>query len=114
MTESGQRAFSWGARMADPRPIQSDQRFMMHGLVYVASAVVFMVLAVTTGVTLGSRTTEYPTISLGVAVIAMLFLVVGNGILTTFLLRHWRSMRKPSRPGYYRRSSDLWDAQIDS
>jgi hypothetical protein len=85
-----------------------------HGLVYVASAVVFMVLAVSIAVILGSRTTEYPTISLGVAVIAMLFLVVGNGILTTFLLRQWRSKRKPSRPGYYRRSSDLWDAQIDS
>jgi hypothetical protein len=100
--------------MTDPRPIHSDQRFVMHGLAYVASAVAFMVLAVTTGVILGSRMTEYPTSSLGIAVIAMLFLVVGNGILTTFLLRHWRSMQKPSRPGCYRRSSDLWDAQIDS
>jgi hypothetical protein len=44
----------------------------------------------------------------------MLFLVVGNGILTTFLLRHWRSMRKPLLPGYDRRSSGLWDAQLDS
>jgi hypothetical protein len=85
----------------------------MHGLLYVASAFAFLLLAVTTSIILGSRTTEYPTISSGIALVAMLLLVVGTWILTAYLLRNRRSTHKPSPPGYDRRSSDLWDTQID-
>jgi hypothetical protein len=99
--------------MGHPRHLHSDPRFVAHGIVYVCSSLAFIGLAVISGLILGSRVTEYKTISSGVVGIAMLFLVTGNFLLMSFLLRHWRSTRKPSASGRLGWSQDLWDDQLD-
>jgi len=93
--------------------IHSDSRLVAHGLIYVCSALAFIVLAVTAGVILGSRVTEFRTLSFGVAGIAMLFVMAGNVLLASFLWRHWRSQRKPSTSGSAQWSRDVWDDQLD-
>jgi hypothetical protein len=95
--------------MGYPRQLHSDTRFVVHGLLYVCSALTFIGLAVTSAVILGSRVTEYRTVSFGVAGIAMLFVVVGYFLLVSFLLRHWRSRQKLSASSRPCRSWDLWD-----
>jgi hypothetical protein len=92
---------------------QSDPRFVAQGLIYVHSALAFIGLAGAFAAILGSRVTEYRSISFGVAGIAMLLLVAGISLLVTFFLRHWRSMSKPTAPGHPRQALDLWDDQLD-
>jgi hypothetical protein len=99
--------------MGYPRHLPSDLRFVVHGLIYVSSALAFIGLAVTAGLILGSRATEYRTLSFGVVGIAMLFVVAGHFLLVSFLLRHWRSTRKLSAFGRPRWSPDLWDDRLD-
>jgi hypothetical protein len=99
--------------MGYPRELHSDSRFVVHGLLYVWSALAFMGLAATTSLILGSRVTEYRTLSFGVAWIAALFVVAGSFLLGSFLLRHWRSTRKLEASGCPHRSWDLWDDQLD-
>jgi hypothetical protein len=93
--------------------IHSESRFVMHGLIYVSSALVFMSLAVSSGIILGSRVTEFRTLSFGVAGIALLFVLSGNVLLASFLLRRWRSQRKPATWGGARWSRDVWDDHLD-
>jgi hypothetical protein len=99
--------------MGSLRHLHSDLRFVVHGLTYVSSALAFIGLAGTAGLILGSRATEYRTISFGVVGIAMLFVVAGRFLLVSFLLRHWRSTQKRSASGRPRWSRDLWDDQPD-
>jgi hypothetical protein len=72
-----------------------------------------MSLVVTFATIVGDRVTESRRISFGVAGIAMLFVVAGEFLLVSFLLRHWRSTRKLPASCRSGCSRDLWDDQLD-
>jgi hypothetical protein len=99
--------------LGDSRHLQSDRRFVVHGLLYVFSALVFIGLAVASSVILGSRVVESRILSFGVVQVALIFFVAGVSLVVSFVLRRWRSTQNLSGRGHTRWSRVLRDDELE-
>jgi len=100
-------------RRPDVDPPVTDSRFVAHGLPYDCSFFAFFVFGVTLAATLGSRLLDHEIINFGGVGIAMMFFVVGNFLLLSFLFRHFASKPIRALSGQLSQSHDLWDEQLD-